>query len=42
MRGSRSSTSVPDWIRVRGYASDWAYPPGSYFTIQPQALTMVS
>jgi hypothetical protein len=33
---------VPDWIRVRGYASDWAYPPGSYFTIQPQALTMVS
>lgn len=33
---------VPDWIRVRGYASDWAYPPGSYFTIQPQALTMVT
>lgn len=34
--------SMPDWIRVRGYASDWAYPPGSYFTIQPQALTMIS
>lgn len=34
--------NVPDWIRVRGYASDWAYPPGSYFTIEPQALTMIT
>lgn len=33
---------VPDWIRVRGYASDWSFPPGSYFTVQPQALTMIS
>lgn len=33
---------VPDWIRVRGYASDWAFPPGSFFTVQPQALTMIS
>lgn len=34
--------SLPDWMRVRGYASDWAFPPGSYFTIAPQALTMIT
>lgn len=34
--------NIPDWIRVRGYAADWAYPPGSYFTIEPQALTMIT
>lgn len=34
--------NLPDWIRVRGYASDWAYPPGSYFVIEPQALTMIT
>lgn len=33
---------VPDWVAVRGYASDWAYPPGSFWTVQPQALTMVT
>lgn len=33
---------IPDWMRVRGYASDWAFPPGSYFTIQPQALGMIT
>ena len=33
--------TIPDWIRVRGYAADWAYPPGSMFIIEPQALTMI-
>lgn len=33
--------NIPDWIRVRGYASDWAYPPGSFYSIEPQALTMI-
>jgi hypothetical protein len=33
---------VPDWMRVRGYISDWAYPPGAFFTQQPQALTQIS
>lgn len=32
---------VPDWIRVRGYASDWAYPPGSIGYYYPQNLVMV-
>lgn len=34
--------NVPDWIRVRGYTADFAYPDGSYFTMSPQALTMIS
>lgn len=34
--------SIPDWIRVRGYASDWAYPPGSMFIIQPNNLTQIT
>lgn len=34
--------SVPDWIRVRGYSADYAYPDGSYFTMPPQALVMIS
>lgn len=33
---------TPDWIRVRGYASDWAYPPGSFFTIPPQSLAQIT
>jgi len=32
---------VPDWIRVRGYAADWAYPPGSVGFFYPQNLVMV-
>lgn len=34
--------SVPDWIRVRGYSSDWAYPPGSITWCQPTQLSMVT
>lgn len=33
---------TPDWMRVRGYASDWAYPDGGFFSYGPQALTLVS
>jgi hypothetical protein len=34
--------STPDWIRVRGYLSDWAYPDGGMWSYGPQALTLVS
>lgn len=34
--------SVPDWMRVRGYTTDWAYPYGGYFYFAPQTLSMVS
>jgi hypothetical protein len=34
--------STPDWMRVRGYASDWAFPDGWMYSYGPQALTMVS
>lgn len=35
--------SIPDWMRVRGYASDWAYPGGSMFVgYPPQNLTPIS
>lgn len=34
--------SVPDWIRVRGYTSDWAYPPGSITWCAPTPLSMVT
>ena len=34
--------TAPDWMRVRGYASDWAYPDGGGFYYGPQALTMIS
>lgn len=34
--------SIPDWMRVRGYASDWAYPPGSMFWQAPQNLSFVT
>lgn len=33
---------IPDWIRVRGYASDWAYPAGSIFFTGPQNLTLIA
>jgi hypothetical protein len=33
---------VPDWIRVRGYNSDWAYPYGGMFSYGPQALTLIT
>ncbi len=33
---------IPDWMRVRGYASDWAFPPGSMMFTAPQSLTMIS
>lgn len=34
--------SVPDWVRVRGYAADWAYPPGSMTWQSPQNLSFVT
>ena len=33
--------TVPDWIRVRGYLSDWGYPPGSLSIYGPQDLQML-
>lgn len=33
---------VPDWIRVRGYASDWACQDGASFLLPPQSLLMVA
>ena len=33
--------SVPDWIKVRGYASDWGYPDMGFFQYGPQALTPI-
>jgi hypothetical protein len=32
---------VPDWMRVRGYASDWSWPDGGFFSYGPQALTIL-
>lgn len=32
----------PDWIKVRGYASDWGYPDGGMFWTTPQQLTMIT
>lgn len=34
--------TVPDWIRVRGYYSDWAYPPGSVTFNSPTNLSLVT
>jgi hypothetical protein len=34
--------SIPDWMRARGYNSDWAYPYGGMFSYGPQALTLVT
>lgn len=33
--------TVPDWIRTRGYAADWA-TQGNGYTLSPQALAMVT
>lgn len=33
--------TVPDWVKVRGYASDWGYPDGGFFSYGPQALTPI-
>lgn len=33
--------STPDWMRVRGYASDWAWPDGGMYTYGPQALSLI-
>lgn len=33
--------TVPDWIRARGYASDWVFPDGGAFSYGPQALTLI-
>jgi len=40
--GLTVNESIPDWLRVRGYASDWAYPGGSSIYYGPNSLTMVS
>lgn len=34
--------SVPDWMRVRGYAADWAYPSGAFCLTAPQNLTFIT
>ena len=34
--------NTPDWMRVRGYISDWAYPDGGYFMMSPQPLALIS
>jgi hypothetical protein len=34
--------NTPDWVRARGYLSDWAYPAGAVFWQAPQSLTMIS
>lgn len=39
--GIRVQEIQPDWLRVRGYASDWAWPEGPMFIGQPQQLTLV-
>ena len=33
---------IPDWMRVRGYAGDWAYPDGGMYLYGPQSLTLVT
>jgi hypothetical protein len=39
--GLRIQDVAPDWMRVRGYASDWAFPDGSMYFYGPQALTLI-
>lgn len=34
--------SIPDWMRVRGYASDWAWPDGGLYSYGPQNLTLIT
>lgn len=33
---------TPDWMRVRGYVSDWAFPAGGYYMMSPQPLALIS
>lgn len=33
---------IPEWMRVRGYASDWAYPDGGFFNFGPQNLSLIT
>lgn len=40
--GLTVADSIPDWIRARGYASDWAYPQGAIAFMSPQNLAMVT
>jgi hypothetical protein len=44
MNGNEGLTvidSTPDWMRVRGYASDWSWPDGGMFSYGPQALSII-
>lgn len=34
--------SMPDWIKVRGYQSDWAFPDGSFWQCSPQNLIPIT
>ena len=34
--------STPDWIRTRGYLSDWSFPDGGYNEYGPSALSFVN
>lgn len=34
--------NIPDWLRVRGDASDFGYPDGSFWSVQPQNLTAIT
>lgn len=40
--GLTVTDTVPDWMRVRGYQSDWGYPGQGAFVCAPINLTMVS
>ena len=33
--------NIPDWIKARGYASDWGYPDGGFFSYGPQSLSPI-
>lgn len=44
MNGNEGLTvidTVPEWMRVRGYNSDWGYPFGGFFSYGPQALSII-
>jgi len=32
---------APDWMKVRGFASDWSFPDGGFYFFGPQAMTLV-
>jgi hypothetical protein len=40
--GLTVNESVPDWMRVRGYVSDFGYPGGDAMYYSPSSLVMVS